>query len=197
MERRRFVERAAEETGLTADLLKRDMGKLLLAVEQAQAELSQPQASDRARRHADAGGTRGGVDVVARAEPDRPVARGVPPGGHHRRGNQHARCLSGGRVAQAGTAAGHHHPERERRRAKPRSMDAVLSFFPEEERVKYSRHDRPEPLLSGRDEPETQNPRGGRGGRGGESQLRVEAVAERRRVDHCQHRQRPGRPARW
>jgi hypothetical protein len=39
MERRRFVERAAEETGLTADLLKRDLGRLLLAVEQAQAEL--------------------------------------------------------------------------------------------------------------------------------------------------------------
>ena len=36
MERRRFVERAAEETGLTADLLKRDLGRLLLAVEQAQ-----------------------------------------------------------------------------------------------------------------------------------------------------------------
>ena len=42
-ERRRFVERAVEETGLTADLLKRDMGKLLLAVEQAQVELARPQ----------------------------------------------------------------------------------------------------------------------------------------------------------
>src|SRR5208283_242581 len=42
MERRRFVERAAEETGLTADLLKRDLGKLLLAVEQAQTELLKP-----------------------------------------------------------------------------------------------------------------------------------------------------------
>jgi DNA primase len=41
-ERRRFVERAAEETGLHADLLKRDMGKLLLAVEQTQAELVRP-----------------------------------------------------------------------------------------------------------------------------------------------------------
>ncbi len=41
-ERRRFVERAAEETGLHADLLKRDMGKLLLAAEQAQAELVRP-----------------------------------------------------------------------------------------------------------------------------------------------------------
>ena len=71
-------------------------------------------------------------------------------------------------------------------------MDAVLSFFPEEERVKYSRHDRPEPLLPGRNESETQNPRRGGGGRSGESQLRVEAVAERRRANHRQHRQRPG-----
>ena len=42
-ERRRFMERAVEETGLTADLLKRDMGKLLLAVEQTQVELARPQ----------------------------------------------------------------------------------------------------------------------------------------------------------
>ena len=41
-ERRRFIERAAEETGLLPDLLKRDMGRLLLAVEQAQAELAKP-----------------------------------------------------------------------------------------------------------------------------------------------------------
>jgi hypothetical protein len=41
-ERRRFIERAAEETGLHADLLKRDLGRLLLAVEQAQAELARP-----------------------------------------------------------------------------------------------------------------------------------------------------------
>ena len=32
-ERRRFVERAAEETRLTPELLKRDLGKLLLAVD--------------------------------------------------------------------------------------------------------------------------------------------------------------------
>ena len=41
-ERRRFIERAAEETGLHADLLKRDLGKLLLAVETTQAELAKP-----------------------------------------------------------------------------------------------------------------------------------------------------------
>ncbi|HOK76759.1 MAG TPA: hypothetical protein PLW35_03455 [Verrucomicrobiota bacterium] len=34
--------RAAEETGLLPDLLKRDVARLLLAVEQAQAELAKP-----------------------------------------------------------------------------------------------------------------------------------------------------------
>lgn len=37
-ERRRFIERAAEETRLEKDLVKRDLGKLLLAVEAAQQE---------------------------------------------------------------------------------------------------------------------------------------------------------------
>ena len=41
-DRRRFAERAAEETGLTPELLKRDLGRVLLAAEQAQAELAQP-----------------------------------------------------------------------------------------------------------------------------------------------------------
>ena len=36
-ERRRFIERAAEETRLEKELIKRDLGKLLLAMEQAQA----------------------------------------------------------------------------------------------------------------------------------------------------------------
>jgi DNA primase len=40
--RRRFIERASEETGLTADLLRRDLGKVLLAVELAKATLDGP-----------------------------------------------------------------------------------------------------------------------------------------------------------
>ena len=43
-ERRRFVERAAEETGLHVDLLRRDIARLLFAVEAAQAELAKPAA---------------------------------------------------------------------------------------------------------------------------------------------------------
>ena len=37
-ERRRFIERAAEETRLEKDLIKRDLGRLLLLLEQAQTE---------------------------------------------------------------------------------------------------------------------------------------------------------------
>ena len=68
MERRRFIERADEETGLTADLLKRDLGKLLLAVEQAQIELTKPSRETAPGGHADAGGTGRGVAMAARAE---------------------------------------------------------------------------------------------------------------------------------
>jgi DNA primase catalytic core len=41
-DRRRFTERAAEETGLAVELLRRDMGKLLLAVELHQVESARP-----------------------------------------------------------------------------------------------------------------------------------------------------------
>ena len=87
MERRRFVERAAEETGLTADLLKRDLGPVVARGGAGAGGIIKAAGADRPRRHADAGGTRGGVDLVARAEPHWPFACGVPSGGHHRRGN--------------------------------------------------------------------------------------------------------------
>jgi hypothetical protein len=50
-ERRRFIERAAEETTLEKDLIKRDLGKLLLCLEQAQADRLQPPACDEEAAH--------------------------------------------------------------------------------------------------------------------------------------------------
>jgi DNA primase catalytic core len=136
-ERRRFVERAAEETGLTADLLKRDMGRLLLAVEQAQVELSKPteqaarvvQLSPEEREDAlqwlrqpdllerlrqafhQAGiiGEETGTLVAYLACVSRKLERPLAV------------------IIQSASAAG-----------KTTLMDAVLNFFPEEERVKYS-----------------------------------------------------------
>jgi len=136
-ERRRFMERAAEETGLTADLLKRDLGKLLLAVEQAQMELVKP------------------VEKLATAvtlsleERDEalqwlrePNLIGRLREAFHKAGiigeesNTLVAYLAGvsrklerplAIIIQSASAAG-----------KTTLMDAVLSFFPEEERVKYS-----------------------------------------------------------
>ncbi len=137
MERRRFVERAAEETGLTADLLKRDMGRLLLAVEQAQVELARPADSiapvvilspeereealqwlrqpnllERLRQAFHQAGIIGeetGTLVAYLACVSRKLERPLAV------------------IIQSASAAG-----------KSTLMDAVLNFFPEEERVKYS-----------------------------------------------------------
>jgi DNA primase catalytic core len=136
-ERRRFVERAAEETGLTADLLKRDMGRLLLAVEQAQVELARPAASiapaviltpeereqalqwlrqpnlleqlRQAFHQAGIIGEETGTLVAYLACVSRKLERPLAV------------------IIQSASAAG-----------KTTLMDAVLNFFPEEERVKYS-----------------------------------------------------------
>jgi hypothetical protein len=137
MERRRFVERAAEETGLTTDLLKRDMGKVLLAVEQAQIELARPSESmapavslspeereaalqwlrqpnllERLRQAFHQAGIIGeetGTLVAYLACVSRKLERPLAV------------------IIQSASAAG-----------KTTLMDAVLNFFPEEERVKYS-----------------------------------------------------------
>jgi DNA primase catalytic core len=137
MERRRFIERAAEETGLTADLLKRDVGRLLLAVEQAQAELAKPAENAAA--------------VVTLSPEEREAALtwlrepnliGRLREAFHQAGiigeesNTLVAYLAGvsrklerplAIIIQSASAAG-----------KTTLMDAVLSFFPEEERVKYS-----------------------------------------------------------
>jgi DNA primase len=136
-ERRKFIERAGEETGLLADLLKRDMGRLLLAVEQAQAELAKPTESVAvavtlmpAEREAALKWLRE-PNLVARLRE-----------AFHQAGimgeetNTLVAYLAGvsrklerplAIIIQSASAAG-----------KTTLMDAVLSFFPEEERVKYS-----------------------------------------------------------
>jgi DNA primase catalytic core len=137
MERRKFVERAAEETGLTADLLKRDLGRVLLAVEQAQIELARP-----AERVA-------AVVTLSPEEREAALQWLREPKlierlreAFHQAGiigeetNTLVSYLAGvsrklerplAIIIQSASAAG-----------KTTLMDAVLSFFPEEERVKYS-----------------------------------------------------------
>jgi DNA primase len=137
VERRRFIERASEETGLTSDLLKRDMGRLLLAVEQAQMQLLKP---------AEAVATAVTLSVEEREEAlawlRAPNLMGRLKEAFHLAGiigeeaNTLVAYLAGvsrklerplAIIIQSASAAG-----------KSTLMDAVLSFFPEEDRIKYS-----------------------------------------------------------
>ena len=136
-ERRRFIERAAEETLLDKDLLKRDLGKLLLALEQSQeARLNGP------REQAPSAGLSAHDEAAAlellRA-PDllkRIAAAYDEAGIVGEETNLLAAYLACASrklkkplavIIQSTSAAG-----------KSTLMDAVLSFFPGEEQVKYS-----------------------------------------------------------
>jgi DNA primase catalytic core len=136
-DRRRFVERAAEETGVSAEILKRDVGRLLLALEQAQVELARPAET--------------ASPVVRLTEAERaealawltaPDLVGRLRAAFHKAGiigeenNTLLAYLAGvsrllerplAIIVQSASAAG-----------KTTLMDAVLAFFPEEERIKYS-----------------------------------------------------------
>lgn len=136
-ERRRFLERAAQETGLTPELLKRDLGKVLLALEQTQVELLKPQEK------------KPSALALSPQEREEALAWLQAPGlierlreAFHQAGiigeetSTLVAYLAGvsrklerplAIIIQSASAAG-----------KTTLMDAVLSFFPEEERVKYS-----------------------------------------------------------
>jgi len=136
-ERRRFIERAAEETGLRADLLKRDVGRLLLAVEQAQGELARP--AEEAAPVVMLSETERAEALVWLQAPDlidrlRVAFRNAGIIGEEK--NTLLAYLAGvsrllerplAIIVQSASAAG-----------KTTLMDAVLAFFPEEDRVKYS-----------------------------------------------------------
>jgi len=136
-ERRRFIERATEETGLTQELLKRDMGRLLLATEQAQAELAKPQESatptvlltPEEREEALAWLT--APDLIPRLR--EAFQKSGLTGEENNTLVAYLACVSRklerplAVIIQSASAAG-----------KTTLMDHVLSFFPQEERVKYS-----------------------------------------------------------
>jgi len=72
---------------------------------------------------------------------------------------------------------------------KTTTMDSILAFVPKEDLVKY--HHGPGPVLQGRKRSAAQDHRHRGGGRRGKGQLPAETVAERRRTDHRLHRQEP------
>ena len=138
-QRRRFIERAAEETTLEKDLIKRDLGKLLLALERAQEERL-------ARAVQPAGPKTPELTPAERAEalaflksPDLVAQIGAAfdtcglVGEGANRLAAYLACTSRklghplAVIIQSTSAAG-----------KSTVMEAVLAMFPEEERIKYS-----------------------------------------------------------
>lgn len=138
LQRRKFVERAAEETTLKPELIRRDLGRLLLVLEQLQekrvARETAPTAAgpdiapaDRARAEE----LLASPDLMERIGRDFETCGMV--GEQSNRLVAYLACTSRllGRplavIIQSTSAAG-----------KSTLMDAVLAFFPEEERIKYS-----------------------------------------------------------
>ena len=136
-ERRKFIERAADETMLERDLLKRDLGKLLLALEQYQeARLNSPTedpeaVSLTATEEAEALQLLKSPDLLTRIAAAYDEAGIV--GEETNKIAAYLACASRklnkplAVIIQSTSAAG-----------KSTLMEAVLSFFPSEEQVKYS-----------------------------------------------------------
>ena len=136
-DRRKFIDRAAEETGLTKDLLKRDLGKLLLLLEQLQeTRLNAPRDTAQSvalnpADHAEALELLRSPDLLGKI-----AAAYAQAGITGETTNLMAAYLAATSrklskplaiIIQSTSAAG-----------KSTLMDAVLSFFPGEEQVKYS-----------------------------------------------------------
>jgi hypothetical protein len=136
-ERRKFIERAAEETTLERDLLKRDLGKLLLMLEQAQEQrLNQPKTETdgvtlSSEEEAEAMKLLRAPNLLER------IAKAYDEAGIVGEETNllaaYLACASRklkkplAVIIQSTSAAG-----------KSTLMEAVLSFFPSEEQVKYS-----------------------------------------------------------
>jgi hypothetical protein len=138
-ERRRFIERAAEETGLEKDLLKRDIGRLLLALEDAQQQrLSAATETTGERKHELTAGEH--AEALAFLKSPNLVERIAETfeacglvGEETNRLAAYLACTSRkldrplAVIIQSTSAAG-----------KSTLMEAVLAMFPEEDRVQYS-----------------------------------------------------------
>jgi len=139
-ERRRFIERAAEETKLEKELIKRDLGKLLLAMEQAQQErLASALNSEPRTLNPELSSAERSEALAFLKDPDLVEKIGAAfeacglMGEGANRLAAYLACTSRklghplAVIIQSTSAAG-----------KSTLMEAVLSMFPEEERIKYS-----------------------------------------------------------
>lgn len=138
-DRRRYAERAAEECGITLEAVKRDLGRLLLACEQWQEQcvlLAAQPAAEAVVEMSEAERTEAlallrAPDLLCKLDAAMELCGLVGEGGNGRAA--YLACTSRklnkplAVIVQSTSAAG-----------KSTLMEAVLSFFPEEERIKYS-----------------------------------------------------------
>ena len=139
MDRRRFAERAAEECALTAEAVKRDLGRVLLACEQWQVERLRAAAVPAAALASELPAERRVAALALLTSPDLLASLDAALeqcGLVGERANGRAAYLAATSrklarplavIVQSTSAAG-----------TSTLMDAVLAFFPEEERIKYS-----------------------------------------------------------
>ena len=137
-ERRKFIDRAAEETGLEKDLLKRDLGKLLLLLEQSQEErINAPKKASGETQDLSPEERAAALELLRSPNLlERITANYTAAGVVGEETNLLAAYLAATSrklrrplaiIIQSTSAAG-----------KSTLMDAVLSFFPSGEQVKYS-----------------------------------------------------------
>jgi DNA primase len=137
-ERRKFIDRAAEETGLEKDLLKRDLGKLLLLLEQSQEErINAPKKASGETQDLSPEERAAALKLLRSPNLlERITANYTAAGVVGEETNLLAAYLAATSrklrrplaiIIQSTSAAG-----------KSTLMDAVLSFFPSGEQVKYS-----------------------------------------------------------
>ena len=137
-ERRKFIDRAAEETGLSKELLKRELGKLLLLLEQHQEQRLQGPSDDREE-----------AQPLTPEEEAEAIAFLKSPNLLQRIGENYDQAGIVGEQTNllsaylAATSRKLHKPlaviiQSTSAAGKSTLMDAVLSFFPPDEQIKYS-----------------------------------------------------------
>ena len=112
-QRQAFVKQAAEETGLEAELVQRDLAKVLLELEGVRdrrllgvMQPTEPVPAMTTEEREEALTWLKAPDLIGRLREAFHLA------GIIGEETNTLDCVSGGRLAQTGTAAGHHHPER-------------------------------------------------------------------------------------
>jgi len=136
-ERRKFIERAADETMLERDLLKRDLGKLLLALEQYQEQRLNSHSDDPEAVSLTSAEEAEALQLLKSPDLLTKIAAAYDEAGIVGEGTNkiaaYLACASRklakplAVIIQSTSAAG-----------KSTLMEAVLSFFPSEDQVKYS-----------------------------------------------------------